>query len=40
MIAYFFIQNWFKCDCDYNHYSTVGFGNAWKTFWSKSMLCL
>ena len=26
MIAYFFIENCFKCD--YEHYSTVAFGNA------------
>jgi len=27
MIAYFFIQICFKCD--YDHYSTVAFGNVW-----------
>jgi len=32
-IAYFFIQNCFKCD--YDHYSTVACGN-----WRKNVLCL
>jgi len=30
MIAYYFIQNCFKCD--YNHYSTGAFGNTRITF--------
>jgi len=38
MIAYFFIQNCFKCD--YDHYSAVAFGNAWITLWTDNMLRL
>jgi len=38
LIAYFFIQNRFKCD--YNHYSTVAFGNTRLTLWPKNVLRL
>ena len=38
MIAYFFIQKWFKCDDD--NYSTVAFGIIRITSWPKNVLCL
>jgi len=38
LIAYFFIQNCFKCD--YNHYSTAAFGNTWLPSWPKNVLHL
>jgi len=36
MIAYFFIQNCFKCD--YEHYSTVVFDNAGISLWRRNVL--
>jgi len=38
LITYFFIQNCFKCD--YNHYSTVSFGNTRLTLLPKNVLRL
>jgi len=42
MIAYFFIQKFFKCDHDdYSiEQSTIAFGNARVTLWRKNVLCL
>jgi len=37
MIAYFFIQKFFKCR--YDHYSTIAFGDARTTLWRKKEEC-
>jgi len=38
MMAYLFIQNCFKCD--YDHYSTIAFGNVRITLCGKNVLYL